>query len=282
MEINQDAKKKLENRVARIISDIDVYDSDAKEITQELTSHFYDASMAHAQARGANTIEKVDVDAVLADSEDPEEIAAGYMRAHIDSLRRASLPYRLVALVIDVVLSVMISTIVSILIGLFLYVLCPGQIVFRSQSLIFNGKAGFMGFGSEHGVVGFAISVGHDVYGIMAQPGTTAGTIYLILGTLSFIATLVVYFIVMEGRFGSTPGKWLLGLRVLRENGTKIEYSESIVRNLIKMTFVITGLVMIEPLFIHGLFRRTRQSACDKLAGTMVVRRTAAIVKEVS
>ena len=87
MEISDDAKARLTNRVNRIVADIDVYEVEKQEITRELTSNFYDHSMTHATERGSKVIEKQDVDAVFAESEDPKEIAAGYMQSYVNSLR---------------------------------------------------------------------------------------------------------------------------------------------------------------------------------------------------
>ncbi len=81
---------------------------------------------------------------------------------------------------------------------------------------------------------------------------------------------LITYFIVLEGQFGATPGKWLLGLRVLQEDGTKIGFVESIIRNIPKVVGNSVFLV-IDVLLMLLLFSKEKQRGFDKIARTIVV-----------
>lgn len=243
MEISDDAKARLANRVNRIVADIDVYEAEKNEITRELTSNFYDHSMTHATTRGSKIIEKQDVDAVFAESEDPKEIAAGYMKSYVDSLQRAGIVSRAIAYIIDLIIFGLIIGFVVLTIGAPFYLLFPDQFDTRF------------------------IDEGH---GLFVQPaGPVAVLVSFLTGTTVLIG-LIVYFIVLEGRFGFTPGKWLLGLHVLKEDGTRIGYVESIIRNIPKVVGN-SVFIVIDALLLMLLFNKEKQRGFDKIARTIVV-----------
>lgn len=234
---------RLTNRVSRIVGDIDVYEAEKKEITREMTSHFYDHAMMHAQERGSQTIEKQDIEAVFAESEDPREIAAGYMASYVSGLRRAGFWPRFIAYIIDSVILGLIFAVGGLMILLPFLALFPDQ---------FN-----MNFWEPH-------------YDFFLYPnGPVAIFFALVTGGSAFIAILV-YFIVLEGRFGATPGKWVMGLRVLREDGTRIGFVEAIIRNIPKVVGNSVFLV-IDALLMLLLFNKEKQRGFDKIARTIVV-----------
>jgi uncharacterized RDD family membrane protein YckC len=241
--INDEAKARLTHRVSRIVADIDVYEAEKKDITRELTSHFYDHAMAHAQKRGSATIEKQDVEAVFAESEDPREIAAGYMASYVSGLHRAGFWPRLFAYVIDLIIfGIIIGSIIGMISAPFL-LFFPDQFNFHfleDDSDIFNEPS-----------------------------GPIAILLSFIVGTTTLIG-LLTYFIVIEGRFGATPGKMVLGLRVLREDGTKIGYVESLIRNIPKVVGNSVFLV-IDALLMLLVFNKEKQRGFDKIARTIVV-----------
>ena len=72
----------------------------------------------------------------------------------------------------------------------------------------------------------------------------------------------------LEGHFGYTIGKYLLGLRVLRTNGTKIGYKEALLRNLAKYN---NYLIVIDTLIMLIFFNKEKQRGSDRIADTMVV-----------
>lgn len=94
-------------------------------------------------------------------------------------------------------------------------------------------------------------------------------TLWIILNIASWVAAgalALAYFPLLEGRFGQTPGKRLLGLRVIKENGLPIGYKEAIIRRL-SLFFEIWPF---DAAFI--LFTEKRQRAFDIVAKTVVVR----------
>jgi uncharacterized RDD family membrane protein YckC len=78
----------------------------------------------------------------------------------------------------------------------------------------------------------------------------------------------VAYFVLGHGTDGQTPGKRLLGVRVLDEDGAPIGYLRALGRG-------VATVVAVVPLGIGlavAAFRRDRRGLHDLLAGTRVVR----------
>jgi uncharacterized RDD family membrane protein YckC len=103
------------------------------------------------------------------------------------------------------------------------------------------------------------------IYHYMAFPprATTLLAIFL-------AATFIVYFgyfIVCEMLMnGQTAGKRLFGLRVIRDNGQPIEFSQSLIRGIIRSTIdmMYVGLFVI-------LFSKKHKRLGDMAAGTIVI-----------
>jgi uncharacterized RDD family membrane protein YckC len=87
-------------------------------------------------------------------------------------------------------------------------------------------------------------------------------------GTLTAIIAFA-YFIVMEATQGATLGKKALGLRVVKIDGTPISWSESLIRNLLRVIDGLFGylvgaiLIWTSPL---------KQRLGDRVAHTVVVK----------
>lgn len=97
------------------------------------------------------------------------------------------------------------------------------------------------------------------------------GSILTAIGILISFAIFWGYYIFFEMRWnGRSPGKKLVGLRVIRQDGTPITLTESIIRNLVRiMDFLPTAYgVGIVTMFIDGQSRRLG----DMIAGTVVIR----------
>ncbi len=76
-----------------------------------------------------------------------------------------------------------------------------------------------------------------------------------------------VYCIILEGKSGQTLGKKLLSLKVVKENGEEINYSNAFIR---RISLILPILNLIDPLFI---FRKNKQRLFDQLAHTIVIRK---------
>ncbi len=104
------------------------------------------------------------------------------------------------------------------------------------------------------------------------HPGSPSDTLMgalWILGVIAFalvaIGAMLLYFPLLEGRFGRTPGKRLLGLRVLKENGLPITFKDAILR---RLPFYFE-FWPVDGLFIF--FTQKHQRGFDIVAKTIVV-----------
>lgn len=87
--------------------------------------------------------------------------------------------------------------------------------------------------------------------------------IYLVISNF----TTIIYFSVLSWLIGTTPGKYLMGLRIIRLNGKPMGFGRSLVRTCgYYLSFVLLGLG-----FIWIIFDRRRQALHDKLVGTLVI-----------
>jgi uncharacterized RDD family membrane protein YckC len=86
---------------------------------------------------------------------------------------------------------------------------------------------------------------------------------------LGGIASLIVlaYFILAEALFERTIGKELLGLRVTRLDGKRVDLWSSFVRNISKIAFILLIIDVAVGLGIHG---DGRQKYSDRYIGTTV------------
>jgi uncharacterized RDD family membrane protein YckC len=98
--------------------------------------------------------------------------------------------------------------------------------------------------------------------GPQGDPGV--GVPELILIFLLVVSPL--YTVLSEYYAGKTIGKWLMGLRVVRESGARIGFGQAFVRQLA----LVFQVFVFDCLF--ALFTEKRQRACELLSKTRVVR----------
>ncbi len=95
--------------------------------------------------------------------------------------------------------------------------------------------------------------------------------VYALIGA-AIMACLVIhfgYFIFFEGSWrGQTPGKRLMHIRVIDQNGQPISWSASFIRNLIRT--VDTGICLVGLVVL--LIDRNERRLGDLAAGTLVIR----------
>jgi len=91
-------------------------------------------------------------------------------------------------------------------------------------------------------------------------------------GFSGFLIAIIAfgYFIVMEATQGATLGKMALGLRVVKTNGAPITWTDSIIRNLLR---IIDGLFAYLVGAILIWTSPLKQRLGDRAANTVVVRR---------
>jgi uncharacterized RDD family membrane protein YckC len=104
----------------------------------------------------------------------------------------------------------------------------------------------------------------------MVSGGTTEDGFQL-EGLPAFLAFVVAmaYYVVLEGQFGWTVGKRLIGLKVVRLDGAPLDWQASLIRNLLRIVdglfFYLVGAIIVWT-------SAQKQRLGDKLAGTVVVR----------
>jgi uncharacterized RDD family membrane protein YckC len=92
-------------------------------------------------------------------------------------------------------------------------------------------------------------------------------------GRRMFWPSLIVicYFVLLEGIAGATIGKFLTGLRVVSQDGTKLTWSASIVRNIARIVdafpYAIPYLVAATSVWVSPI----QQRLGDRWANTVVV-----------
>jgi uncharacterized RDD family membrane protein YckC len=90
--------------------------------------------------------------------------------------------------------------------------------------------------------------------------------ILLLFGAvLGVIGLILLYFPILEARFGQTVGKHLLRLRVLKENGLPVGYKEAFLRRL----SYYFDILPVDALFIP--LTEKHQRAFDLVARTIVI-----------
>ncbi|MFH1664125.1 MAG: RDD family protein [archaeon] len=84
------------------------------------------------------------------------------------------------------------------------------------------------------------------------------------------VITQMIYWTVLEGKFGASIGKKILKMKVVKENGQEIDYIDAFFRNITKFA---DNLLFFLPIDILTVFAtKNKQRFFDKVAGTIVVR----------
>ena len=168
------------------------------------------------------------LDQILNRMGDPQELGEGFL-AQMD-LHYAGFWIRLAAFVLDFILIVAVVALFAV----------PAIIL---ANLV-----------PERNPVGFEIVWGAVLIALLIALG------------LAIVSMILLYFPILEGRFGRTVGKSLLKLRVLKENGLPVGYKEAFLR---RLSFYFE-IIAVDALFIP--FTPKKQRAFDIVAKTVVVR----------
>ena len=94
------------------------------------------------------------------------------------------------------------------------------------------------------------------------------------LVSLTLIIVYIVWWLIVLGR-GQTPGKQLLGIRAIREDGQASGWGRTFLRELVYKWLVLglLGFIFFFMVldYLWALWDRDRQTLHDKFAGTVVV-----------
>lgn len=107
-----------------------------------------------------------------------------------------------------------------------------------------------------------------DLFGVneWLRTGDLASAIVLGLGLLISALIYLGYDILFLVLAGQTPGKWLMGVRVVRTDGARLKGSNAVIRQL---GYFVSAVLFLGYLWV--LVDNKRQAWHDKLAGTLVI-----------
>jgi uncharacterized RDD family membrane protein YckC len=91
------------------------------------------------------------------------------------------------------------------------------------------------------------------------------------VGTILEVILIFGYFIVMEAMWGATVGKMALRLRVVKTDGSPISWSESVIRNLLRIVDALPTAYLVGAILVWT--SPLRQRLGDRAAKTVVVKR---------
>ncbi len=86
---------------------------------------------------------------------------------------------------------------------------------------------------------------------------------------IAFFIVMVLYYVLLEGWFGLTVGKWALGLRVIEVGGRTPGVKKALLRNALRVVDSLPAFYILGVLMILRSPQRARLG--DRWAGTRVV-----------
>lgn len=210
----------------------------------ELHSHVFEAARERAQQAGAERIEvshvRTAIDAMQV--EEPGE-APVFARRRAE-LKRGDFGRRAVAYVIDfVILMIAINLVLSPL-------------------LVFGGQPWPGGGG---------VDCDPTPIGVDCDPGYTEGWLLgpaMAAAWLAYTGLVVLAFAAFEKTMGQTPGKMVMDLRALADDGSPLDWTAAIVRNLVKAFPV---LVLLDAFVGYLVDEEAGERVSDRIASTIVV-----------
>jgi uncharacterized RDD family membrane protein YckC len=229
MEFTLGAKSLIEKNIKSIMEKMTLSQKDRADVEKELRSNLFEGSEAAAKVRGSNIVAEEDVLKAIGEEGTPEEIAAAYMGSYAGSLKRAGFWWRSAAYIIDMIIA-------GITIGILSLPFLALNFLFQTHDTPFYIAAI---------VVLMNLAIGLIVLGV-----------------------LISYLVILEGRYGMTVGKYLLGLKVLKVDGSAIDYKDALLRNIPKF---FGNFIIIDALIMVIFFNKEKQRGFDKVANTIVV-----------
>lgn len=92
------------------------------------------------------------------------------------------------------------------------------------------------------------------------------------IGSIISLLIFFLYFILLEGAYGQTVGKMAVKIKVVREDGTKIDYGDATVRNILRIIDLIPYFVpyLLGAILIWSSDKKQRLG--DRAGHTVVVK----------
>jgi uncharacterized RDD family membrane protein YckC len=131
--------------------------------------------------------------------------------------------------------------------------------------------------GTQRDVVGKRVAAFLiDIVAVVAVIFVVSAVVGIVSDLLGFLVSLVlsvaalVYFVYMEGTYGQTIGKRLMGIVVVREDGSPLDMRAAAIRNVARIVdaFPTLYIVGFAAMYLVG---EDRQRVGDLVADTMVV-----------
>jgi uncharacterized membrane protein SpoIIM required for sporulation len=123
-------------------------------------------------------------------------------------------------------------------------------------------------------LIGLGSTIGALVHRVSG--GGLTDTVIVALWLLFIFAMLWGYYVLFEGLWdGQTPGKRLIGLRVVRDGGFSITMSASAIRNIMRVIDAQPGVYFVG--LVSAIISPTGKRLGDYAAGTIVVRERAIV-----
>lgn len=108
------------------------------------------------------------------------------------------------------------------------------------------------------------------IFGTFTLLADSSGIGVAVAGLIAF-GLLFGFFVIFEMFWrGQSPGKWLLHLKVVHDDGGAVAWRASMVRNLIRVVDFLPGVYLIGLLMLFGTARDQRLG--DLAGGTLVIR----------
>jgi len=105
---------------------------------------------------------------------------------------------------------------------------------------------------------------------LLRLPDLTGAIVAVALSTVTFLTTVVYYVACEMAMGGQSPGKRMAGLRVVRADGTPLTFTDSAIRNIIRLVDMLPGFYTVGVFALF--FSRLSQRLGDMAAGTVVVK----------
>jgi uncharacterized RDD family membrane protein YckC len=116
-----------------------------------------------------------------------------------------------------------------------------------------------------------AATLGSKVSALPKSVAATSGSVALAVFIFSAFLLFFGYFILFEWLWqGRTPGKRLVGIRVVRDGGFPVDFTGSAIRNLVRILEFGFGFYLLSA--ISSLLSPLNRRLGDYAAGTIVVR----------
>ena len=99
----------------------------------------------------------------------------------------------------------------------------------------------------------------------LKNPRAMIGTVLMLV--LAMLVLQVIYTTFFVGKFGGTPGKLALGLRIIRADGSRVSYGRAFGRFFAE---ILSGLIL-DIGYIMAAFDDEKRSLHDRICDTRVV-----------